>query len=127
MNYKFENLMKIALKDWPADIDLSEIQYSKNDPSTYTIKGLGIMSDTISEKYIGNPEEVIFRSLHQSIYSVLHAAAPNILTIKTSNIRHASVRSRFEKHLKMGMENSEIGYSKGDILACTKYFHENSD
>ena len=85
------------------------------------------MSDLISEKYIGSPEEVIFRNLHQSIYAVLHAAAPNILTIKTSNIRDASVRSRFEKHLKMGMENSEIGYSREDILVCSKYFHENSD
>ena len=127
MHYKFENLLKIALKDWPVDIDLSEIQYSNNDPSTYTINGLGIMSDLISEKYIGSPEEVIFRNLHQSIYAVLHAAAPNILTIKTSNIRDASVRSRFEKHLKMGMENSEIGYSREDILVCSKYFHENSD
>ncbi|MEG2468785.1 MAG: hypothetical protein RSB86_15465 [Comamonas sp.] len=127
MNYKFDNLLKIALKDWPVDIDLSEIHYSKNDPSKYTVKGLGIMSDLISEKYIGSPDEVIFRNLHQSIYAVLHAAAPNVWAIKISNIRHASVRNRFEKHLKIGVENSEIGYSREDILLCSKYFHENSD
>lgn len=84
------------------------------------------MSDLISEKYIGDREEVIFRNLHQSIYSVLHAMAPNVLIIKMIHIRRESIRNRFEMHLKTGMENSEVGYSEEDIILCMRYFRENS-
>lgn len=125
MNFKFENLLGLAFEDWPVDIDLSDIQYSKDDVSKYSIKGLGVMADIISEKYIGSPEEVLFRNLHQSIYSTLHVIAPNALSIRISCIRPASVKIRFEKHLKTGMHNPEIGYSKDDILICERYFNEN--
>lgn len=125
MQYEFDKLLAKALKDWPTEVHMGEIQTSRGDVGRYTVKGLGIMSDAISEKYIGKAEEVIFRCLHQSIYTALHSVAPFVTSLKTANLRPDGIQKRFENHLKAGMSNTEIGYSEEDVAICKAYFDAN--
>jgi hypothetical protein len=125
MQYEFDKLLANALADWPVEINMRNIQSSGSDSVRYTVKGLGVMSDAISERYIGKAEEVIFRSLHQSIYTALHGAASYVISLKTSSLRPDGIRTRFENHLKAGMSNADIGYSEEDIAVCKAYFDAN--
>lgn len=125
MNYKFENLLKIAIEEWPIGLELAQIQVDSQDPTRYLVRGLGPLSDSISERWIGQEDEVIFRNLHQSIMEVLHQLATYVVYQKVGDLRAGNIRSRFESHLKNAMRIEEIGYSLTDIELCAAYFRDN--
>ncbi|MEB0013529.1 hypothetical protein QN379_05690 [Glaciimonas sp. Gout2] len=87
MNLDFESLFRQALKNWPNKIDLSTLQYATLDIESYTIKGLGKISNEIKDKCVGTKMEVITRTLQGALYSVIHATAKTVLKLECSSIR----------------------------------------
>lgn len=96
---KFDELFRQALMDWPEALDLSVLEYATEDLSRYCVKGLGAKSEEMEEKYIGTALEVIFCDLHLSIYTVVLAAAKNVMEIQMSLVRPEAVRLVFERRL----------------------------
>ena len=123
MNYEFRSILSTALRDWPREVDLTKLLGDVD--SRYTVDKLGPLADAISEKYIDSPQEVIFRSVHHAIFGALHAAAPFIVGLDPHLLRSDEIRRRFERHLRKGLEVSEIGYSQEDLKHCEKYFEAN--
>jgi hypothetical protein len=121
---QFDRLLATALADWPAEIDLSEL-LRVGDHSRYSVKGLGVMVEMLSVRYIGKAEELIFRNLHQSIHVVLHRIAPHATSIKIANLRSEAIQDHFEICLKDGMSIADMGYSRADIALCNAYFDSN--
>jgi hypothetical protein len=124
MQYEFDKLLIKALADWPAEIDLHDIQ-RLGDMSRHSVKGLGVMADLISERYIGKADEVIFRNIHQSIHAILHRIAPSVTRVKTATLRSEAIQIHFEICIKDGMSIADIGYSQVDIAVCNAYFDAN--
>lgn len=125
MEYKFENLLHQAIKDWPTEIGMADLLKNSSSPDRYAVVNLGELHDSISEIYIGKDNEVLYRSLHQSIFEVLHNIAASVTRVRMLDLRHTSVRFRFEKHLKIGAETPELGYSEQDIEMVKRYFESN--
>lgn len=125
MTFNFSDLLAKALLDWPDEIDLSPLMRSGNDPMRYSIQGLGQMSDSITERYIGTSEEVMLRNLHEAIYEVLHGAAAYTTRIRMSELRSEAIRSKFEKRLQNAMQIPELDYNPEDIQLIQKYFERN--
>jgi hypothetical protein len=124
VKYKFNKLLLEALADWPEELDLLLVP-KVGDPSRYSVRGLGVMVEVFSDRYIGRADEVIFRNMHQSIHVVLHRIAPDLNRIKVANIRFESIQRNFEICLKDGLTIAEMGYSQADIAVCKAYFDEN--
>jgi len=59
----FKELFARAINDWPKEIRLKVVPTGR----TYTVPGLTSLEDGIASEYIGRPEEVLYRTLHQTI------------------------------------------------------------
>ena len=123
MSLNFNDLLSKAFFDWPDEVDLNPLLMGGN--GRYSIKGLGQMSDAISERYICTSEEIMLRNLHDAIYEVLHGVAAYTTRVKMSELRAEAIRIRFERRLRNAMEMSELGYSPEDIERARQYFSEN--
>jgi hypothetical protein len=124
MQYKFDELLSEALMDWPEEIDLRDALRVESQ-ARYSVKGLGHMVETLSDRYIGREDEVIFRNMHQSIHVVLHRIAPDVTRIKIANLRSQVIQRHFEICLRDGMRIADMGYSQADIAVCKSYFEAN--
>lgn len=123
MLLNFRDLLAKAYLDLPEEVDLSSlVQRSGN---RYSVKGLYDLSDDAASQYIGTPEEVILRNLHDAIYAVLHDAAAYITRVRISELRPEAIRLRFERHLHNGIKIPELNYRPEDIELVKKYFHVN--
>jgi hypothetical protein len=127
MQLDFENLLRQALTDWPAELDLSSLERSAPDLSRYALKGIGMLSDEIEIKYIGTEIEVLARTLHYSIYEVIHATAKNVLGLQLSAIRPQAVRLIFEKRLRADAISKDLNWQPEDYALVESYFAQNSN
>lgn len=126
MQLDFNYLFKEALKDWPEELDLQVLQYTKPDLQRYTVKNLGQLSDEIESKYVGHKEEILWRDLQISIYSVIHAAAKNILSLNKSSIRAQAVQLVFERRLKEAVAAKAEEWRSEDYVLAEEYFKQNA-
>lgn len=125
MDLKFDALLARALRDWPSEIDLSQIERSGPELSRYTIKGLYDKTDEIEERYYGTAEEIILRNLHGGIADVLHAAGPYVTRLRLADLRPEAVRVKFERHLRGCMEGPDPTFPPQDIKVGERYFAVN--
>lgn len=125
MQLDFESLFKQALADWPGELDLRALERAAPDLSRYGVKGLGSLSDGIAEKYIGTDTEVITRTLHGAIYSVIYATAKTVLKLELSAIRPEAVRLVFEKQLKETAAATDLNWRPQDFALAEDYFAQN--
>jgi hypothetical protein len=125
MPLNFDSLLAKACLDYPEEIDLNFLLQPGENANRYTIKGLGLVCDDIADRYIGTPDEIIFRNLHSAIYSVLHGVGAFVTGVKLSTLRPEAIRIRFEKHLRHAMNMPDLGYSLADIELAKKYFDIN--
>lgn len=126
MNCNFDELFCLALNEWPKIIDMSRFVYSKNEPSGYLIEGLGKIADEIGDRYIGCNEEIIFRNLHLTIFSILHECGRYLKYVNTDGLRKDIVKSKFDIRLRFVMDNKDLGYDENDISLARLYFLENA-
>lgn len=122
----FDGLYNSALKDWPYIIDLSELQQALPDLSRYSVKGLGLLSDDIEEKYIGKENEIIWRGLNSAIFEVIHTIAKTVVKVEKNTIRPEAVRLIFEKRLKQSAESNSLNWLPEDYALVVSYFSQNS-
>ncbi|UXY15343.1 hypothetical protein N8I74_18860 [Chitiniphilus purpureus] len=118
---KFFDFFEENRKEWPDTIDLSEIRY-KDKRGSYTVSGLGVLSDSIEWKSIGREDEIMLRCLHLSIYEVLHAAAIFVTSIKTEQIRAEEVQRIFERRLYSMRNSKELDVDESDKKNIDIYF-----
>ena len=123
MRLNFDGLLIKALKEWPHKFDLSVLQYANPDLSRYTAKGL---SDAIEDRYIGTETEVITRTLHGAIYSVVHTAAKTVVQVELSSLRSEAGRLVFEQYLKKSAVSTTLNWRSEDYKLAEDYFAQNS-
>lgn len=121
----FDDLYKLALTDWPNVIDLTELQQALPDISRYTVKGLGVLSDDIEEKYIGKENEIIWRELNSAIYEIIHATAKTVINVEKTSIRPEAVRLVFERQLKSSAQSTTLNWQPEDYALVKSYFIQN--
>lgn len=126
MNMKtinFAAMLESALLLWPKELDLSAISVHDND--RYSVTGLGILLEQIEQQYIGKLDEIIWRELHWSIYSIVHGLAKGLLRLKCSDIRAQAVLMVFKKRLTVAMADKEPIWSESDLIKIDQFL--NSD
>lgn len=126
MTLNFNDLLNRAFLDWPSKINLSDLVKSGSESTRYSIKGLYEISEDVAARYIGTPEEVILRNLHDAIYEVLHGVSAYVTRIEMSELRREAIRSRFEARLHDGIKIPELNCSPEDIQLIKDYFSENA-
>ena len=126
MQLKFDDLFKRGREDWPAELDLSVLQQIEADLSRYTVKGLGQISDEISERYINDLDEIIMRNLHDAFFEVIHSSAKNILKLDSASIRPEAVRIIFERRLRSAVASKSLGWLPNEISLVESYFSQNN-
>ena len=117
--------MTQALSEWPQQLDFQLFHVSK-DISNYSVKGLGMMADSIADKYINHELEVIYRHLHLAIQIELRKVARYVTKMSTCNLRPESVRIKFESFLleiKNGL--NDCGWGDPDLKIIDAYFRVN--
>lgn len=125
MQLDFDNLFKRALAAWPEVLDLSVLEYANPDLSSYSVRGLGRLSDEIEDKYIGTNTEIITRTLEDAIYIVIHDTAKTVLKLELSSIRPEAVRLVFEKRLKEAAAAKDLNWRPEDYALAEAYFAQN--
>ncbi|NOU10516.1 MAG: hypothetical protein HOO98_10920 [Nitrospira sp.] len=125
MDLKFDALLARALRDWPSEIDLSQLEQSTPESSRYAIKGLYDKTDEIEERYYGIAEEIILRNLHGGIADVLHAAGAYVTRVRLADLRPEAIRVKFEMHLRGCMEGPDPTFPPEDIKVGEQYFSVN--
>lgn len=125
MDLKFDALLARALRDWPSEIDLSQLEQSTPESSRYAIKGLYDKTDKIEERYYGIAEEIILRNLHGGIADVLHAAGAYVTRVRLADLRPEAIRVKFEMHLRGCMEGPDPTFPPEDIKDGEQYFSVN--
>ncbi|HVZ42322.1 MAG TPA: hypothetical protein VHA82_00820 [Ramlibacter sp.] len=123
---KFDALFRAALKDWPEALDLTVIETADTELSRYSIRGLGRQAEDIERRYFGKKDEVIRRELHWALYTVIHAAARNITSLRVTAIRAETVRSTFERRLRTAADAKDGEWEAADFALVNRYFEENA-
>lgn len=119
-NKDFNSLYSRALKEWPQKIEFGHLR-NFDKKNGYIVEGL---FETYSEKetlYLGDPEEVLMRNLHDAIYCILYDTATYCSTINLDQLRKETVKSKFESLLDSSyIEN----YSDEDKALVKQYFDQ---
>ena len=125
MSFLFNDLLSVAIKEWPDSIDLSNIIQNDTDSSVYAVVGLGRLADDIGDRYIGLTEEIIFRNLHLTIFSVLHDCGKYVKSVEIGNIRPEYLRKLFNQRLLSVIENKDLDYDEDDKTLVKNYLSAN--
>jgi hypothetical protein len=125
MDLRFDALLAQALREWPSEIDLSQLGKISPESSRYTIKGLYDKTDEIEERYYGTAEEIILRNLHGGIADVLHAVGAYVTCARLADLRPEVIRIKFEMHLRGCMEGPDPTFPPEDITVGEQYFSVN--
>jgi hypothetical protein len=125
VDLRFDALLAQALREWPSEIDLSQLEKISPESSRYTIKGLYDKTDEIEKRYYGTAEEIIFRNLHGGIAFVIHEAGAYVTRVRLVDLRPEAIRAKFERHLRDCMEGPDPTFPPEDIKVGEQYFSVN--
>lgn len=123
----FASLYERALHDWPAAIEFRQlIRHDNTRPDLYSVEGFnnidGRDADEIAEAYIGKPDEVLMRNLHEAIISELHNVAKHCSRIEVADLRADRVRVVFEQNLRSVLDRPSLGWKEDDLKLVQQYF-----
>jgi len=114
----FEVLFQRAIKQWPAEIDLSVLDPLKESDAK---RSLGRIADSLVEQWEG----VLIQGIHSAIHIVLHRVIPSCVAIKTSYLRKEAVRTVFEQRLAKSRMSETLNWSEDDKKVAAAYFVAN--
>ena len=109
----------MALSKWPKNLNLVEIRFGKDE--RYSVLGLMDQLENIENSYIGEENEIIWRELHWSIFSVVHSVAKNLLEINMSHIRIELVKNVFERRLQKAIAVKDPAWDAEDFIVARAY------
>lgn len=119
---QFDKLFKKALKDWPRKVLLKKIHY---EGEYYSVDKLFLHCEKVTKRYLGKPEEVIMRNLHDAIFVTLHSAAKYLLSVEISKLRRETIKNEFERRINLSWVSAEDGWTDEDRALVQQYFKYN--
>lgn len=118
----FQHIFVAALSKWPQNLSLAELRSGEGE--RYSVLGLVGQLEKIEDDYIGGENEIIWRELHWSIFSVIHSVAKNLLEINTSSIRAEAVKTVFERRLQKAISAKDPAWDAEDFVLAQSYLRE---
>ena len=118
----FDNLLRLALSEWPETVDCRILLHGDLDLDTYVVQGLGNIERELDYAWIGKPSEVIMRSLHSSIAIVLHKAAKFMNLVTLNQIRPSVIKKEYDNYLVTSRNRTDLRWDEADYALVSKYF-----
>ena len=118
----FQHIFVAALSKWPRNLSLAELRPGEGE--RYSVLGLVGQLEKIEDDHIGGENEIIWRELHWSIFSVIHSVAKNLLEINMSSIRAEAVKTVFERRLQKAISAKDPAWDAEDFVLAQSYLRE---
>ena len=119
----FQQIFATAISKWPTNLSLADLRPGEGE--RYSVIGLVGQLEKIEADYIGGDNEIIWRELHWSIFSVIRSAAKNLLEINTSSIREEAVKTVFEHRLQKAIAVKDPAWDAKDFAFAQACLREN--
>jgi len=127
ISYKFEDLLNVALSQWPDKIDVSSLTIYNSETDLYEIKSLDNLEEVIEDSHIGQDDEVLMRNLQTCVSHAIHTSAKHVICIRPFELRRETIREYFEVRLISAFNIEDLGYEESDRELIQKYFDVNKD
>ncbi len=126
--YYFKNLFLRAIKDWPRELDISQLTFYKSNDK-YTVDGLWEICEEVCQIYYeNNNEELIWLNLHDSIYIALFKLSEFCNKVELINLRQHKIKEIFDKRLQdILIDPESCNCSNKSIELIKEYFKANED
>jgi hypothetical protein len=110
----FDTLYAEAIAEWPPRLSL------KTTPAGtgYVVEGLVALSERISVKWKGSPQEVFMFAMHWAIVGAVHEAFGSVSEVEMARLEPP--RKRFENALVLVLDNN--CWSEDDHQLVRDYF-----